>query len=253
MRTRLGAGLGHAVSAQPHPVARFDQGNHPPATRAGGTHDPIRAGLQERVDQPQHRRDGRVRAGPGEQFWSLGQRPCQPAALPGLGCGGVDRGGHGSGVDAGIDRGGDLQQDLHRVVLGRRAAMAECSSYPVPAGDPSGVPAVRARLGPGAAYPAVPVLPATLQGAQRFAAVGADRRRDTHSTGVAQRGQQITDHPRCRRATVQEHRWVVGQGLGQSTSFGPPSCDALCDVTDRRPIKPVFHVTDKVDDHREGR
>ena len=42
-----GAGLGHAVAAEPHPVARFDQGDDTPAVRAGGADDPLRPGVGE--------------------------------------------------------------------------------------------------------------------------------------------------------------------------------------------------------------
>src|ERR1035437_9091274 len=64
------------------------------------------------------------------------------------------------------------------------------------------LPAVGARLGFGTACPAVPVLPATLQGSQRLAAVGAYGCRDVARACVAQRDEQVPDHGRCRGTPV---------------------------------------------------
>ena len=194
-RAGFGAGLGHAVAAQPQPVAWFHQRDHPAAVWTGRAHDTARAGRDQGVDEPQHRRHTGVGAGAGQQFGAVLHGPGQlvPPTLPGRD---TDRGGHRGRVQHGIDRGDDPAQDLHRVdAVLRSAGSAQRSSSAVPASDATGLPAPHARFQPGTADPAVPMLAAALQGAQRLPAVGADRRRDRHRPGPAQRDQQIPDRP----------------------------------------------------------
>ena len=84
-RAGFGAGLGHAVAAQPQPVAWFDQRDHPAAVRAAGAHDTAGAGRDQGVDEPQHRGHAGVGAGPGEQVGPVlhGPRQLVSAVDPG--------------------------------------------------------------------------------------------------------------------------------------------------------------------------
>lgn len=143
----------------------------------------------------------------GEQFGPVLQRPRELIALPGLGHRRVHRSDDDCGRQGRIDRRDDLHHDAHRVVaVVGRTPRASGLPMPVATVHPPGLPAARARLTPRAADTAVPVLAATLQGAQRLAALGADRRGDRRGARLAQRDQQITHDPRCRGAALREDR-----------------------------------------------
>ena len=251
-RACYGAGPGHAVAAEPHPVARPGQGNDPPAVRAGGADDPLRPGVGQGADQPQYRRDRCSRAGPGEQPGVILQCPRQPAELPGPGRGGAGRGAHGRGADAGIYRGDNLEQDLHRVeVVIVPAARTARPSLAVADADRPAESAACAWFRFRAADPAVPVLAAALQGAQLLAAPGADWRRDDHGTGLAQRDQQIPGHARRRGAPVGEQRRLVQQRLSQPPSLGTAGRDTPHQVTGHLPVKARLGTAEEADNHTD--
>ena len=204
-RACLGAGPGHAVTAEPHPVAWLDQGDDPPAVRAGGADDPLRPGVGERADQPEHRRDWRSRAGSGEQLGVILQRPRQPPELPGAGRGGMHGGRDRPGQDTGVDHGDDPGHDRCGVRIAALAPAGEAMrpARPVADADRPAEPAACAWLRAGAADPAVPVLAAALQGPQLPAAPGADRRRDDHR---ARPGAARSADPRPREAPENARR-----------------------------------------------
>ena len=252
-RACYGAGPGHAVAAEPHPVAGLDQGNDPPAVRAGGADDPLRPGVGQGADQPQYRRDRCSRAGSGEQPGVILQRPRQTAALPGAGRGSMHGGHDRPGQDIGIDHGDDPGHDRSGVPIAALglAGRATRSSRPVADADRPAEPAARAWFRSGAAGPAVPVLAAALQGAQLLAAPGADRRRDSHGTGPAQRDQQIPGHPGRRGTPVGEQRRLVQQRLSQPASLGAAGGDTPHEVTGHLPVKARLGAAQQADDHTD--
>ena len=93
---RAGLGRGTWPRSCGRAAARRSAGcrrDDPAAARAGGRTIPVAPASHEHADQPQHRRDGCLGAGAGEQPGLILQRPGQPAALPGPGGHGVHRGG----------------------------------------------------------------------------------------------------------------------------------------------------------------
>src|SRR5947208_2582738 len=96
-------------------------------------------------------------------------------------------------------------------------------SRPSSGGHWPGLATDSARFPPAAAGRAIPVLAAALERAQRFATLGADRRRNVLGPGLAQRDKQIRDGTRRRGTAIVEHGRLVEQSLGQPSSFGPAS------------------------------
>jgi hypothetical protein len=94
--------------------------------------------LAESVDEAQHRWDGGLGAGAGQQVRSVFDRPSQLAALacPGSNPGdGVD---NGLGADRRVDHGDRLDQETDRFgpVIGQ-ARTAPGPAHPVDRGDPA--------------------------------------------------------------------------------------------------------------------
>jgi hypothetical protein len=140
-----------------------------------------------------------VGTGTGEQIGPVGQGPRELGALPGPRRGRDHRSVDDVGWQRGVDPADDLDDDGHRVspVFGF-APDASGPAVPVPDVHRPGLAAGRAGFPPRPAAPAVPVLAAALQGAQRLATLRADRRGDSHRAGGAQRDQQVPNHARGR-------------------------------------------------------
>ena len=142
-----GAGAGTAVPADPQPVPLPAQRDHALAAGAGGTPDPRGAGLAESVDEPQHHREWRFRAVPGEQPGLVMQKPRQFLQVSLLGDGRLDRCGDRFGRQAGVGHRDDPGKHQERIAgVPVRALAAARPALPVAERDLPRVPAARALL-----------------------------------------------------------------------------------------------------------
>jgi len=134
------------------------------------------------------------------------------------------------------------------VLFGQRTLPAVGLSRPIAQRDRARVAADGARHGLGTVHPAVPVLASALEGPQRLAALGADRRRDVHRAGVAQRGQQLPDRLRRGRAAIGENLRPGQQRLSESAAFSPTSGHAGHHLGDAGPLQARLEAGDQRDD-----
>ncbi len=214
----LDAGLGDAVAADPLPVQRLVDADHPVAARAGGPDDPGDACLVQQVDEPQ---DGAMRrqiALSGQQAGVFLQGPDQPLPVGGtLGCCPAEGFGDHIAVGARGDQGDQPVDDRGGVtVVGVGTHLAARQALAVPEADASDVAAGGALGGLLSADRAVPVLALALEGSQRLAALGAGRRRDRRGAGLAELDEQVTDGPGCRGPAVGQDCGPHRQGVRQA-------------------------------------
>src|SRR5690606_25927558 len=130
---------------------------HPAAAWAGRTSDAGGAGRTQRIEQPQHHREGRSGAVAGEQLGILLEGPCQLVHVRWPDDGGPDRGDDRLGGQSRVGCGDDLDQHpmwIAAVVVGTLRAAGP--ALPVPERDMTSLPTGSTGLRPDETGRAVP-------------------------------------------------------------------------------------------------
>lgn len=155
---------------------------------------------------------------PGQQPGVLLQGPDHSLAIVGtVGCRPAEGLGDRVTVGARGDRGDQFVDDgdgITVVVVGTHRTAWQALA--VPETNASDVAAGGALGGFLTADSAVPVPALALEGSQRLAALGADRRCDRRGASLAELDEQITNGPGRRRTTVGQDHGPHRQGLGQA-------------------------------------
>ena len=226
-------GLGDAVAAAPLPVQAAVQAA---AMRAGRPGDLPGSGGAQLVDQPQHRRGGRLRALAGKQARIGLYRPRQPAQVALAGehpPGGI---GDRAGGQRRIQPGDDPGENGQRVALVTvRAPVTARLVGPVAAGNgpPLAARCARPQRQPPHARAAIPVLTVALDRGDLAVAGRTPQRADPGCPSRAQREQQVPDDRGSRRPAAGQQRRIGGQRRGQPAAPGPPAAGPLDGRADR--------------------
>ena len=175
---------------------------------------PATPAVVQQVDEPQ---DGAMRrqiALPGQQPGVVLQGPDHSLAIVGtVGCRPAEGFGDRVTVGARGDRGDQFVDDgdgITVVVVGTHRTAWQALA--VPETDASDVSAGGALGASPDRRPAVPVLAPALEGSQRLAALGADRRRDRRGAGLAELDEQIADGPGRRGPAVGQDAAAASPG-----------------------------------------
>jgi hypothetical protein len=207
------------------------------------------AGGDEFVDQPQHSAIRGVGAVTDQQSGVVLDDPGEPTQAPRAGEHPSRRTGRDLGRQCRFqprDHRGENRDRVPVLVVG--ALLAARSALPVHGRGELHLAAAGTALRLGSrTHRAVPVLAAALQGAQVFAALGADRRRQPRRARSAQRDEQIPDRAWCRGAPVDQHLGVVQQHLGKASSFLPAAGDADDRRRDRVTVYCRLDTRDEID------
>jgi hypothetical protein len=219
------------------PVQAAVQADDPAAARAGRPGDRLGSGGAQLLDQPQHRRGGRLRAIAGEQARIGLHDPGQPAQLALAGehsPGGIgDRGGGQQRIHPGDDPGENGQRIA---LIAVRAPVTARLAGPVAAGNgpPLAARCARPQRQPPDAHAAIPVLAVALQRGDLAVASGAPRRGDPGCPGRAQRQQQVPDDRGSReRPLVSSDGSAASAAARRRRRARPPACSTAARTVSR--------------------